>query len=112
MERSTGALCQSKATMKTTRNKRWFLVSYDVRDPKRLRRVARHIEGYGVRLQYSLFRCYLSKREVERMRWELARILAQDDSILIIGLCPSCAKRVRERNKGALPHEDETFEII
>ncbi len=87
-------------------------MSYDVREPKRLRRTAKHLEGYGVRLQYSLFRCHLSTREVERLRWELARILAPEDSILIIGLCPGCAARVRGRNNGVLPEEDETFQIV
>jgi CRISPR-associated protein Cas2 len=32
-----------------------YLVSYDISDPKRLRKVARSLEGFGVRLQYSVF---------------------------------------------------------
>ncbi len=36
-----------------------YLVSYDICDPKRLRRVARALEGFGVRLQYSVFECPL-----------------------------------------------------
>ncbi len=88
-------------------------MSYDVRAPKRLRQTAKHLEGYGVRLQYSLFRCHLSNREVERLRWELAKILAPEDSILIIGLCASCAARVRGRNnKKVLPEGHETFQIV
>ncbi len=33
---------------------RWWLVSYDVHDPKRLRKCAKHVEGYGLRVQYSV----------------------------------------------------------
>lgn len=73
----------------------WWLVAYDVRDDRRLRRVAKHMEGYGERLQYSLFRCHLSKREVERLRWELSKILMPSDSLMVIGLCGTCAARVR-----------------
>jgi len=36
-----------------------YLVSYDICHPKRLRRVARALEGFGVRLQYSVFECAL-----------------------------------------------------
>ncbi len=98
--------------MNGMKNKRWFLVAYDVRDRKRLRRTAKHLEGYGSRLQYSLFKCCLSNRGVERLRWELTRILAPEDSIMIIGLCPICAGRVRERNVKVFPEEDNTFEIV
>ena len=41
----------------------WWLVCYDVRDPKRLRKAAKHMEGYGERMQYSVFRCWLNPRE-------------------------------------------------
>ena len=36
---------------------RWWLVSYDVRDPKRLRKAARLVSGHGPRLQLSVYRC-------------------------------------------------------
>ena len=45
---------------------RWWLVCYDVRDAKRLRKTAKHMEGYGERMQYSVFRCWLTPREMER----------------------------------------------
>lgn len=41
------------------------LVGYDISDPKRLSRVARICEDYGVRVQYSLFECRLEESEFE-----------------------------------------------
>ncbi|MCC6626824.1 MAG: CRISPR-associated endonuclease Cas2 [Chloroflexi bacterium] len=76
-----------------------YLVAYDVRGDGRLRRTARLIEGYGERVQYSLFRCRLSARELERLRWELARLLEPEDSLLIIPLCASCATRVQNLDR-------------
>ncbi|BCD68467.1 CRISPR-associated endonuclease Cas2 [Nitratiruptor sp. YY09-18] len=32
-----------------------YLVCYDISDPKRLRRVARYLEGECIRIQYSVF---------------------------------------------------------
>jgi CRISPR-associated protein Cas2 len=69
---------------------RWWLVSYDVRDDKRLRRCARHMEGYGHRVQYSVFRCWMTSREAERLRWELTELLDREDEVLLIPLCGGC----------------------
>jgi CRISPR-associated protein Cas2 len=41
------------------------LLAYDICEPKRLARVARICEDYGVRVQYSLFECRLKEEEFE-----------------------------------------------
>lgn len=93
--------------------KNWYLISYDVRDPKRLSQTAHHLEGYGVRIQYSLFRCRLTIREMERLQWELTPILAPEDDLLIIGLCPGCASRVRKKGRAeGWEMETVTFEVV
>jgi CRISPR-associated protein Cas2 len=74
---------------------RWWLVCYDVRDPERLRRTAKHLEGYGERMQYSVFRCWLTRREMERLRWELTEIVAPEDDVLLIPLCEGCVGGIR-----------------
>lgn len=45
-----------------------YLIAYDIRDDRRLRRVCKLMEGYGTRLQYSVFLCDLSDRE--KLLWE------------------------------------------
>lgn len=69
---------------------KWYLVCYDVREEKRLRRVAKHLEGYGSRVQYSVFRCYLSDQQLQQLRWELTRKSAKEDDVLFIPLCARC----------------------
>jgi len=71
--------------------RKWHLVSYDVRDDARLRRVARLLEGYGDRLQFSVFRCRLGAVELERLRWELTGMVAEEDALLIVPICDRCA---------------------
>ena len=39
-----------------------YIVSYDIGDPKRWRRVFRIMNGYGEWLQLSVFQCRLSRR--------------------------------------------------
>jgi CRISPR-associated protein Cas2 len=46
--------------------RRAFLVSYDVRDPKRLRRTHKMIKAYGEPWQYSVFYCVL--KPIDRVR--------------------------------------------
>ena len=48
------------------------------------------MEGYGHRIQYSMFRCWMTAREVERLRWELTKMLDPDDDVLLIPLCQRC----------------------
>src|SRR5579883_2988202 len=74
---------------------RWWLVCYDVHDPERLRKAAKHLEGYGERMQYSVFRCWLNVRGLERLRWELTELLALEDDVLFIPLCSTCVAGVR-----------------
>lgn len=73
---------------------RWWLVCYDVRDEKRLRQCARHMEGYGNRIQYSVFRCWLTVAEMERLRWELTQKLDPEDDVLLIPLCARCVDSI------------------
>lgn len=78
--------------------RQWYLVCYDIRDPKRWRRCFSLLKGYGEGLQYSVFRCRLTKRQLERMRWEMERELDPEDSLMIVGLCGSCTSKLIARN--------------
>ncbi|HEY7425612.1 MAG TPA: CRISPR-associated endonuclease Cas2 [Gemmataceae bacterium] len=82
---------------------RWWLVCYDVRDPERLRRTAKHLEGYGERMQYSVFRCWLTPREAERLRWELTELVAAEDDVMVIPVCPTCAAGIRGTHSAERP---------
>ena len=91
----------------------WYLVAYDIRDEVRLRRVAKHLKGYGSRLQYSLFRCRLTNRQAERLRWEMTQIMGQEDALLLVSLCQNCAAKVKGKGEGGGWTEKEvSFEIV
>lgn len=78
--------------------RKYFLICYDIRDDRRLRRTAKTLEGYGRRIQYSVFRCHISNRSLEKMRWELNKILEKEDDLIVIPLCDVCAKRLAALN--------------
>lgn len=93
--------------------KRWKLVCYDVRDPARWRKVHRVVRGHGERVQYSMFRCRLDERATERMRWELSKVMAVEDRLLIVDLCPRCSSRIVSSGADSSWGEDApTFLIV
>lgn len=74
--------------------KNWYLACYDIRDPKRWRKVYKKLKGRGNKVQLSIFLVNLSKTQMESLRWEIEKILADEDDLLIIRLCRGCAHRV------------------
>ncbi|MBN1608404.1 MAG: CRISPR-associated endonuclease Cas2 [Polyangiaceae bacterium] len=66
-----------------------FIVSYDVSDPKRLRRVYQLLRGWGDHLQLSVFQCELNARELVELRSALAELIHHDqDQVLFIDVGP------------------------
>jgi CRISPR-associated protein Cas2 len=113
MDRKPGVVCPDEAEVAMSTGKNWYLVTYDVRDPKRLRKVAKHLEGYGVRMQYSVFRVRMNDRERERLGFEMKRIMDPEDKLLVIGLCERCSQKVEQMNTHAeWPEDPPGFEIV
>ncbi|MBV1788004.1 CRISPR-associated endonuclease Cas2 [Marinobacterium sp. D7] len=64
-----------------------YLVTYDVSDSKRLRRVFRILEGYGEWVQLSVFQCRLSELRKRRLLNELELEIKQhEDHVLLFKL--------------------------
>ncbi|WP_322797236.1 CRISPR-associated endonuclease Cas2 [Tepidiforma sp.] len=90
--------------------RRRYLVAYDIADDRRLRDVYREMVGWGVRLQYSVYLCDLSKPELIRMRRRLLELIVPEkDSVAIFDLgVPSTSREVVPEVLGrtpALPRE-------
>jgi CRISPR-associated protein Cas2 len=67
--------------------RRCFLVCYDVRDARRLRRVHKLMKAYGEAWQYSVFYCTL--KDIDRVRLENAlreELNLKEDQVLIVDL--------------------------
>lgn len=69
-----------------------YIVSYDIANAKRLRRVAKTLESYGTRLQYSVFECPLDDTRLAQAKAALAEIINTDhDQVLFVSLGPEAA---------------------
>jgi CRISPR-associated protein Cas2 len=67
--------------------RRRYLVAYDIRDDRRLRSIATCMEGYGTRIQYSVFVCDLSDRERVLMRGDVEHLMKMsEDNVMLVDL--------------------------
>lgn len=73
-----------------------FLLTYDIRDTRRWRRVFRLMKGFGEWLQLSVFQCRLSARRHAEMIQSLDEVInSKVDALLVIDLGP--ADKVKPR---------------
>jgi len=71
------------------------LIAYDISSGRRLRRVERICDRYGVRVEYSVFECELHEEEFRRLWMELEKEIKPDeDALLCYPLCRVCAANV------------------
>jgi CRISPR-associated protein Cas2 len=67
-----------------------YLVTYDIRDDKRLRKVFKAMRDFGDHLQYSVFECQFTPIDLAKCRHALADIIHHgDDQVLFIDLGPT-----------------------
>ncbi len=68
-------------------DERLYVVTYDISDPKRWRKVFRTMEGYGRWLQLSVFQCRLTPRRRAALAMRLDRLIKTgEDRVLILDL--------------------------
>lgn len=76
--------------------RRNYIVTYDIRDDKRLRKVFKICKSYGNHIQYSVFECDLSAAERIEMQEALKTIIhAEQDQVLYIDLGPAAFRGER-----------------
>jgi len=83
---------------------RLIIVTYDIGDPRRGRRVFKCMHGYGEWLQLSVFQCRLSPRRRAEMETRLRELVkAGEDHVLLIDAGPA------ERTKLAVASIGKSF---
>ena len=86
---ATGHRCGSRQML--------TLIAYDIANPKRLSRVAKHCEDYGLRIQYSVFECRLEADAFNRFWLGLNNLInPAEDRVTAYKVCASCAKDIHD----------------
>lgn len=58
-----------------------YLVTYDIKDNKKRLLVSNELEGYGIRIQYSVFECIFSEKDLKKILNRLEGVIEEDDNI-------------------------------
>ena len=88
------------------RDEHLYIVTYDISEPKRWRRVFRLMEGFGEWLQLSVFQCRLSPRRHAELIALLDGIIHHNDDhvmLLDVGLAEHVAPRIVSLGKSYEP---------
>ncbi len=89
-----------------------YLISYDISDEKRLRKMAKLLEDYGYRVQKSVFECFLTESMYEELKRKIKLLIKEnEDRVRIYQICRHCRKRAEISGFAEVPEEEE-FVIV
>jgi CRISPR-associated protein Cas2 len=90
-----------------------FLVAYDICDPRRLRKVARVAQDFGLRKQYSVFFCRLSARDLVRLKARLMEIVdSKRDRVLFVPVCGRCIEGIETLGQSMARPDSQDVVIV
>ena len=88
----------------------FIVVSYDIASDKRRGKIARTMENYGKRVQYSVFECNLEEDLMRKMEKELTRVYnPEEDTIRIYILCKTCLSKIKVLGRGEITRDEEVY---
>ena len=88
-----------------------YVIAYDIPDDKRRTKVHKVLLGYGKWTQYSLFECFLTRKQLVLLRSKLTdHLIAKEDSVRFYPLCANCVSKVE--TVGDPPPSDTVLFIV
>ncbi len=89
----------------------FWIVCYDIRDDKRLRRVAKCMLQFGDRVQKSVFECWLDKNDFHNMLKEVKALIEPEDNFRCYRLCDKC-RSITEKESRTEINKIEKYYIV
>jgi CRISPR-associated protein Cas2 len=88
-----------------------YVIAYDIPSDKRRTKVHKILLGYGKWTRYSLFECFLTRKQLVLLQARLTEYLVEEeDSVRFYPLCANCVSKVE--TVGGPPPEDEVFFLV
>jgi CRISPR-associated protein Cas2 len=98
-----------KREVRNSKQSMCYVIAYDISDDKRRTKIHKVLLGFGTWTQYSLFECFLTRKEMVLLRSKLAdHLIDAEDSVRFYPLCAQCQAKV-ETVGGSQPHEASVF---
>ncbi len=73
-----------------------YLISYDIESNKIRNKVAKTLEDYGKRVQYSVFECHITNERFDKLYGLLAELMQEEEkgNIRFYNICRSCEQKL------------------
>lgn len=92
--------------------KKHWLIIYDIREPRRLQKVAKKMTGYALRVQQSVFEMDAPLSVLEQLRLQIKNLMEEDDFVVFFNVCEQDWQKRRKYGKGKhLEPEDKSYYI-
>lgn len=103
-----------KPIMSKGRDKLHFVISYDISNNRLRAQLARLLEGYGVRVQYSVFECRLEYERYQELLKKMKEYSEkfEEDSIRIYRICKNCEQEIETLGKINKKYEIVDSQVI
>ena len=93
-----------------------YVVSYDISNDKVRAKIAKELENFGRRVQYSVFECRISEKQFEQLYGKLTVLMQEEKegNVRIYKLCGKCERDVITigiKNAALSQMEEELFII-
>jgi len=83
-----------------------LVVTYDIPNDNRRRKVYKTLESYGAWKQYSVFELEITKKEKIELINNLKQKITKEDNIRIYRLCKKCKKETKELGEKTKENKD------
>lgn len=68
-----------------------YLIAYDVKDNKKRKKIADVLEGFGFRVNYSVFECEVNKTKLKHLIAKIEEhVDKKQDSVRFYHICKNC----------------------
>ena len=74
------------------------VVCYDIPDDRKRNKVGRILEGFGERVQKSVFECDIKPEHLKLLQQRLTRTITPEDTLRYYHLCANCVPRIKVVN--------------
>lgn len=94
------------------RRRNWVVVAYDIPDTKRRTKVMKTLNGFGKRVQFSVFECDIRPADLVLLKEKLRAIMSEEhDDIRFYFACETCMSKVTMLGKAAM-HKQVDYVIV
>src|SRR5437868_15505989 len=100
-----------RSRVKASNQRTCYVIAYDIPDDNSRTKIHKILLGYGKWTQYSLFECFLTRKDLVHLRSKLAEhLIDKEDSVRFYPLCANCVSKVE--TVGGPPPADTVLFLV